>query len=168
MRDKRNRGWENECKAAKMEWIGRPKMDRWKYEKIEGWKNKGRKGKAARQKWQKDKIKERTNMPIQHFIYKSDLADRITNCKLPAIQLHSDSNWRHPLFCCSACVNHQRYDRSPKQKGTRAESTGQHRHAKRNVSFAIATSSSDETQKLHYGCAVSNSIITHPPLLNIF
>jgi hypothetical protein len=31
-------------------------------------------------------------MQIQHFIYRSDLADRITNCKLPAIQLHSDSN----------------------------------------------------------------------------
>jgi hypothetical protein len=111
-RDTRNQEWENGSKATRKEWIGRPRLDRWRDESM-----KGRKGKAARQKWQKDIIKERTNIQIQHFIHRSDLAARITNCKLPAIQLHSDSNWRHPLFCCSACVNHQRFDHYPEQTG---------------------------------------------------
>jgi len=133
-RDKRNQGWENGSKAARKEWIGRPRLDRWKYERWKDERMKRRKGKAARQKWQKDKIKERTNMQTQHFIYSSDLADRITNCKLPAIQLHSDSNWRHPLFWCSARVNHQRYDRYPEQKGMCADSTEQYRNTQSAMS----------------------------------
>jgi len=169
-RDERNQGWENGSKAARKEWIGRPRLDRWKYERWKDERMKRRKGKEARQKWQKDKIKERTNMQTQHFIYSSDLADRITNCKLPAIQLHSDSNWRHPLFWCSARSRESPTLWSlPRAEGdVRWQHGAVPKHAKRNVSFAISTSSSDGTQKLHYRCAISNSIITHPSLLNSF
>jgi len=164
-RDKRNQVWENGSKAARKEWIGRPRLDRWKYERIEGWKNERKKGEGSNTEMTEGQKKERTNMQIQHFIYRSDLADRITNCKLPAIQLHLDSNWRHPLFCCSAYVNHQRYDRYPEQRGMCADSMGQFRHKQSAMSVL---------QYLHLRtahkscitdrCAISNSIITHSPL----